>query len=115
VARPKVYFWVFSEQNSAEELNISRENTRAKKAGNQKISDKETQVHLIFDSGGLCYEETHCKGGESRQNYVKKKYKEQILSIFLSLYPKILAIASGATTIGSAVAHPIERSQQERT
>jgi hypothetical protein len=36
------------------------------------------------------------------------------LSIFLSLYPKILAIASGATPIGSAVAHPIERSRQRK-
>jgi hypothetical protein len=36
------------------------------------------------------------------------------LFIFLSLYPKILAIASGATPIGSAVAHPIERSQQKK-
>jgi hypothetical protein len=35
------------------------------------------------------------------------------LSIFLSLYPKISAIASGATPIGSAVAHPIERSRQK--
>jgi hypothetical protein len=44
---------------------------------------------------------------------VKKKYKEQILSIFLSQYPKISAIASGATPIGSAVAHPMERSRQK--
>jgi hypothetical protein len=36
------------------------------------------------------------------------------LSIFLSLYPNFLAIASGATPIGSAVAHPIERSQQTK-
>jgi hypothetical protein len=35
------------------------------------------------------------------------------LSIFLSLYPKNLAIASGATPIRSAVAHPIGRSQQK--
>jgi hypothetical protein len=35
------------------------------------------------------------------------------LSILLSLYPKISAIASGATPIGSAVAHPIERSRQK--
>jgi hypothetical protein len=35
------------------------------------------------------------------------------LSILLSLYPKILAIASGATPIGSAVAHPIEKNRQE--
>jgi hypothetical protein len=35
------------------------------------------------------------------------------LSIFLRLYPKISAIASGATPIGSAVAHPIERSRQK--
>jgi hypothetical protein len=35
------------------------------------------------------------------------------LSIFLSLYPKNLAIASGATPIGSAMTHPIERSRQK--
>jgi hypothetical protein len=35
------------------------------------------------------------------------------LSIFSSLYPKNLAIASGATPIGNAVAHPIERSRQK--
>jgi hypothetical protein len=38
---------------------------------------------------------------------------EKNLFILLSLYPKISAIASGATPIGSAVAHPIERSQQK--
>jgi hypothetical protein len=36
-----------------------------------------------------------------------------VLSILLSLYPKISTIASGATPIGSAVAHPIERSRQK--
>jgi hypothetical protein len=37
------------------------------------------------------------------------------LSIFLSLYPKLSAIASGATPIGSAVAHPIrKKSTKER-
>jgi hypothetical protein len=35
------------------------------------------------------------------------------LSILLSLYPKISAIALGATPIESAVAHPIERSRQK--
>jgi hypothetical protein len=45
---------------------------------------------------------------------VKKKYKEQVLPILLSLHPNFLAIASGATPIGSAVAHPIEKSQQKR-
>jgi hypothetical protein len=37
---------------------------------------------------------------------VKKKYKEQVLPILLSLYPKISAIASGATPIDNAVVHP---------
>jgi hypothetical protein len=37
---------------------------------------------------------------------------EKNLSILLRLYLKILAIAPGATPIGSAVVHPIERSQQ---
>jgi hypothetical protein len=35
------------------------------------------------------------------------------LSIFLSLYPNNSVIASGATPIGSAVAHPIGRSHQK--
>jgi hypothetical protein len=35
------------------------------------------------------------------------------LNILLSLYPKISAIASGATPIGSAIAHPIEISRQK--
>jgi hypothetical protein len=36
------------------------------------------------------------------------------MSIFLSLYPKNSAIASGATPIRSAVVHPIERSRQKK-
>jgi hypothetical protein len=35
------------------------------------------------------------------------------LSILLSLYLKITAIASGATPIGSAIVHPIEISRQK--
>jgi hypothetical protein len=35
------------------------------------------------------------------------------LNILLSLYPKILAIALGATPIGSVVKHPIKISQQK--
>jgi hypothetical protein len=35
------------------------------------------------------------------------------LSILLSLYPKISDIASGATPIGSAVAHPIKRNRRK--
>jgi hypothetical protein len=34
--------------------------------------------------------------------YREKKYMEQVYLFFLSLYPKILAIASGATPIGSS-------------
>jgi hypothetical protein len=44
---------------------------------------------------------------------IQEEVYEAGLSILLSLYPKILAIASGATPIGSAVAHPIERSRQK--
>jgi hypothetical protein len=36
------------------------------------------------------------------------------MSIVLSLYPKNSSIASGATPIGSVVAHLIERSCDER-
>jgi hypothetical protein len=35
------------------------------------------------------------------------------LNILLSLYPKISAIVSGATPIGSTVAHPIEITRQK--
>jgi hypothetical protein len=102
-------------QNSTEKLNASREKMRARKQGIRKYLSRNTSLpHLRL--GGLCYEErgNQCKGEESRQNYEKKKYKEQVLSIFLSLYPKFSAIASGATPIGSAVTHPIEKSQQKR-
>jgi hypothetical protein len=45
---------------------------------------------------------------------IQEEVYEAGLSILLSLYPKILAIALGATPIGSVVAHPIERSRQKK-
>jgi hypothetical protein len=45
---------------------------------------------------------------------MREEIYEAGLSILLSLYPKISAIASGATPIGSAVAHPIDRSRQRK-
>jgi hypothetical protein len=62
---------------------------------------------------------TKKKKGRTVENMtnVNKMSREEIyetsLSIFLSLYPKFLAIASGATPTGSAVAHPIGRSRQK--
>jgi hypothetical protein len=62
---------------------------------------------------------TKKKKGRTIENVTKvnKMSREEIyetsLSIFLSLYQKISAIALGATPTGSAVVHPIGRSRQK--
>jgi hypothetical protein len=62
----------------------------------------------------LCSEEgENPLKNEQKQQMIREEVYGSNLSILLSLYPKILAIASGATPIGSAVAHPIERSRQK--
>jgi hypothetical protein len=43
----------------------------------------------------------------------EKKYMEQVYQFSGAYSRKISAIASGATPIGSAIAHPIERSRQK--
>jgi hypothetical protein len=45
-------------------------------------------------------------------NHIDNYRKRQYMFIFLILYQKNLAIASGATPIGSAVAHPIEERRE---
>jgi hypothetical protein len=73
---------------------------KIKEARNKKISVKEAQV---FDSGAcdIRREGIHCISERSRQ-LTHEEVQRIYLSIFLSLYPKISAIASGATPIGSA-------------
>jgi hypothetical protein len=51
---------------------------------------------------------------EQNQQMIREEVHGANLSILLSLYPKISAIASGATPIGSAVAHLIEISRQKK-
>jgi hypothetical protein len=51
---------------------------------------------------------------EQNQQMIQEEVHGANLFILLSLYPKISAIASGATPIGSAVAHPIEISRQKK-
>jgi hypothetical protein len=48
---------------------------------------------------------------EQNQQMIREEVYGANLSILLSLYPKISAIASGSTPIGSAVAHLIEISR----
>jgi hypothetical protein len=76
---------------------------KIKEAGNKKISVKEAQVYPVFDSGDcdIRREGMHCISERSRQ-LTHEEVQRIYLSIFLSLYPKILAIASGATPTGSA-------------
>jgi hypothetical protein len=72
-------------------------------------------VHLVFDSGACVIRKegkNNWKGDSSRKISQEEIYGT-CLSIFLSLYPKNSAIASGATPIGSAVAHPVEKSRQK--
>jgi hypothetical protein len=48
------------------------------------------------------------------EKYRKRQYMEQVCLYFWAYTRKNSAIASGATPIGSAVAHPIERSRQKK-
>jgi hypothetical protein len=48
------------------------------------------------------------------KKYRKRQYMEQVCLYFLAYTRKNSAIASGATPIGSAIAHPIERSRQKK-
>jgi hypothetical protein len=80
-----------------------KEERKIKKQGVRKISVKEAQVYPVFDSGACDIRKKgiHCISERSRQ-LMHEEVQKIYLSIFLSLYPKILAIASGATPIGSA-------------
>jgi hypothetical protein len=80
-----------------------KEERKIKKQGVQKISVKEAQVYPVFDSGAydIRRKGIHCVRERSRQ-LMHEEVQKIYLSIFLSLYPKISAIASGATPIGSA-------------
>jgi hypothetical protein len=79
---------------------------KIKKQGVQTISVKEAQVYPVFDSRDIQRKEIHCINEQSRQLRHEEVQKYIYLSIFLSLYPKILAIASEATPIGSAGSAP---------
>jgi hypothetical protein len=84
-----------------EERKITQQ--KIKKQGVQKISVKEAQVYPVLDSGAcdIRRKGIHCISERSRQ-LMHEEVQKIYLSIFLSLYPKISAIASGATPIGSA-------------
>jgi hypothetical protein len=79
----------------------------------KKLSNKKYNIPRL-GLGGL----SHKKRREElsrRAKYVDQKSKDTVygtdMPMVLSLYPKKnSAIASGATPIGSVVAHPIERS-----
>jgi hypothetical protein len=89
----------------------------------RKESKRDQRVHKILSKrtgfpclrlGGLQW--THKESpfkSEKNQQMIRGEVHGANLSILLSLYPKISAIASGATPIGSAVVHPIEISRQK--
>jgi hypothetical protein len=76
---------------------------KIKKQGVRKISVKEAQVYPVFDSGACDIQRKgiHCISERSQQ-LMHEEVQKVCLSIFLSLYPKNSAIASGAILIGSA-------------
>jgi hypothetical protein len=90
-----------------------RTKKREERAGDKKVSIKKHKFTSSLTRG------LRHKKGRTIENVTKvdKMSQEEIygtsLSIFLSLYPKVSAIASGATPIGSVVAHPIGRSRQK--
>jgi hypothetical protein len=80
-----------------------------------KLSIKKHSVPRL-GLGGLSHNKRRAnyQKGDICQKISKDTVYETGMSIVLSLYPKKnSAIASGATPIGSAVAHPIERSRQK--
>jgi hypothetical protein len=92
--------------NRKKRMKEEKEKKHSKKIkmqGVQKISVKEAQVYPIFDSGAcdIQRKRIHCISKRSQQ-LMHEEVQKVYLSIFLSLYPKISAIASGATPIGSA-------------
>jgi hypothetical protein len=84
--------------------------TERKKRG--KVSIKKHSVPRL-GLGGLHHKKRREESLSA--NHIRKKLQETIygidMFIFLSLYPKNSAIASGAIPIGSAIAHPIRRSR----
>jgi hypothetical protein len=80
-----------------------KEERKIKKQGVRKIYVEEAQVYPVFDSGAydIRRKGIHCISERSQQ-LMHEEVQKVYLSIFLSLYPKISAIASGATPIGSA-------------
>jgi hypothetical protein len=86
-------------------MKEKREKTqqKIKKQGVRKISVKEAQVYPVFDSGAcdIRRKGMHCISERSQQ-LMHEEVQKIYVSICLSLYPKISAIASGATPIGSA-------------
>jgi hypothetical protein len=90
------------------QVNVSRKRIHKRKKkwrkqGVRKISVKEAQVYPVFNSRAcdIRRKGIHCINEGSRQ-LMHKEVQKIYYSIFLSLYPKISAIASGATPIGSA-------------
>jgi hypothetical protein len=92
-----------SRKKEDEEREEKKTQQKIKKQGVRKISVKEEQVYPVFNSGAcdIRRKGIHCINEGSRQLMHEEVHKIY-LSIFLSLYPKISAIASGATPIGSA-------------
>jgi hypothetical protein len=80
-----------------------KQERKIKKQGVRKISVKEAQVYPVFDSGACDIRKKGIHGiSERSRQLMHEEVQKMYLSIFLSLYPKILAIALGATPIGSA-------------
>jgi hypothetical protein len=107
---PKYTFGFLQCKISTEELIVSREKMRAK---NKKISAKKHKFTSSSTRGLVFRRGRKSIKNEQNQQMIREEVYGSNLSILLSLYPKILAIASGVTPIGSAVAHPIERSRQK--
>jgi hypothetical protein len=99
-------------QNKHRRINRIKGKDASKKR-RKYLPENTSSPHLRL--GGLCNEEGENPfKSEQNQQMIQEEVYGSNLSILLSLYPKISAIASGATPIGSAVAHPIEISQQKK-
>jgi hypothetical protein len=105
----------FYSANSIEELTYQGKRcVQKKEQGLRKYLSRSTSAPR-FRLGGLRYKE----GRNPLQRQIKsandaRRNMEQVYLFFLSLYPKLSATVSGATPIGSAIAHLIRKKVDKR-
>jgi hypothetical protein len=93
-------------------MGTYKERKKKQKGSEGILSKRAGFLYLRFGGLQRTQKENPFKS-EQNQQMIREDVHVANSSILLSLYPKISAIPSGATPIGSTVAHPIEISRQK--